>query len=463
MTNKNILTYGARVSSVELDYFAPTTLLPVTGQNLSTIYAFLAHIDPWNSDSNPDQPTQDQIYLKKVQKGIFALKKIGTSNLSPVVPRVDWTSGTIYDYYTDTDDMLAVNGAGFLMKNFYIRNSYDQIFKCLWNNNGGASTVMPSFQPGNFSDNAIFTGSDGYKWKYIYTINGGLKRSFFDSNWMPVPVGVNTPGPVYTPQSNGTIMQTGAWAGDVPVINVTNGGSNYQSNVAVTVTINGDGAGASAYATVGNDGTISDIIVSSSGLNYSFANVTITSSVGSNATAISPTSPVGGHGFDPVSELGVNHIMFVGEFDNSENGILPTNISYRQVGLLINPTANSTYPNPANAAVYFAGSQFVVSPGSGAYTSDETIYQGSIFNPTFSATVLSFSSANNSMSFINTTGTPTVNAPVYGQTSGTVRILLSYTPSDILLPSGYVAYIENRSAVQRSADGIEQFKFILGY
>jgi hypothetical protein len=29
--------------------------------------------------------------------------------------------------------------------------------------------------------------------------------------------------------------------------------------------------------------------------------------------------------------------------------------------------------------------------------------------------------------------------------------------------SGYISYIQNRSAVQRSSDGIEQFKFVLGY
>jgi hypothetical protein len=463
MTNKNLLAYGSRVASVEQDYFAPTAVLPASGLTISTIYAFLAHIDPWGDDANPDQPTQDQQYIKRVQKGIFALKKIGTSNLSPVVPRVDWTSGTVYDAYSDTVDMLELNGAGFLVKNFYVRNSYDQVFKCLWNNNGGASTVMPSFQPGNYSDNGIFNGSDGYKWKYIYTISGGSKRLFFDAAWMPVPVGQNTPGPVFTPQSNGTVIQTGSWAGDIEVINVTNGGSNYQANTPVTVTISGDGVGAAAYAALSNTGTIADIVVTSSGQNYSFANVTISSLAGSGATAIAPVSPVGGHGFDPVSELGANHMMFIGEFNGSENGLLPTDVNYRQVGLLINPTANSTYPNPANAAVYFAGSQFVVSPGTGAFINDETIYQGSTSNPTFTATTLDFNSGNNSVTFINTTGTPTLNAPVFGKTSGTVRILLSYTPTDILLPSGYVAYIENRSAVQRSPSGIEQFKFILGY
>ena len=39
---------------------------------------------------------------------------------------------------------------------------------------------------------------------------------------------------------------------------------------------------------------------------------------------------------------------------------------------------------------------------------------------------------------------------------------LSSTP-DFIAYSGYIAYIENRVSVQRSKDGIEQFKFVLGF
>ena len=61
------------------------------------------------------------------------------------------------------------------------------------------------------------------------------------------------------------------------------------------------------------------------------------------------------------------------------------------------------------------------------------------------------------------TGTPTINSPLKGDTSGTTRTILSYSEPDFSVLSGYISHIENRSGVTRSADGIEQYKFVLGY
>jgi hypothetical protein len=76
---------------------------------------------------------------------------------------------------------------------------------------------------------------------------------------------------------------------------------------------------------------------------------------------------------------------------------------------------------------------------------------------------LSFDAATNVIRVLNTTGTPTTNGPIFGNTSKTTRTLLSYTMPNFTLFSGYMAFIENRTGIQRSPDGIEQFKFVLGY
>lgn len=466
MANKNILTYAAKVSNVEQVYYAPVAVLPVSGIAISALYAFIARVDPWSVDSNPDKPIQTQAYLKSVYKNIFALKEITSNNISPVVPRIDWVSGTVYTYYQDTIDMFSQDAYGNPILNFYIRNSYDQVYKCLWNNNGQPSTVMPFFQPGTYGTNNIFQGADNYKWKYMYTINSGTKRTFMDSTWMPVPVGNNTEGPVFATTSSGApdfTNQIGAFAGDIEVINVVSGGSGYSNTVLPTITITGDGTGASAHAVVSANGVITDIVVDNPGQNYTYATVTITSSAGSGASVVAPISPVGGHAFDPVAELGCNHVMLTCEFNGSEGGNIPTDIQYRQVGFITNPTAKSSYPYPANNSIYNASTQVIVAPGFGTYNVDEIVYQGTSTNPSFVGTVLDFSSSNNVLSVINTTGSLTVNSPIFGQSSGTTRTILSYSTPDILLPSGYISYIENRSAIQRSPDGIEQIKFVLGY
>jgi hypothetical protein len=152
------------------------------------------------------------------------------------------------------------------------------------------------------------------------------------------------------------------------------------------------------------------------------------------------------------------------EFNGSENGNIPIDIDYRQVGLIVNPTARSTSPNPANGAIYKTTTDVVVAPGFGIYGLDETVYQGnSLETATFSGTVLSFDEASNTIKLINTIGTRTLNAPINGNSTQTSRTVLTVSTPDFVIYSGFLTYIENRASVQRSVDGIEQFKFVLKY
>jgi hypothetical protein len=454
MAYKNILTYAAKVSQIEQTYYSPTSVLPITGLPISSIYVFLSRVEPWTDDQVPDTPKQTQQYIKEVFKNMFVAKLVNQNGINPVTQRQDWSSGTVYNYYQDDIDMFQVDINGFNILNYYIRNQYDQVFKCLWNNNSTASTIEPYFQPGNYGVNNIFQSSDGYKWKYLYTINAGSKKTFMDTTWMPVPVGENTPNP----------LQTAAGCGDIEVINVTNGGSGYDTaNAAITVTINGDGYGAEGLAVANAAGSITDVIVINAGSNYTYSSVTISSAIGSGATAISPVSPIGGHGFDPVSELACKSVMITSEFNGSEGGYIPTDIDYYQSGIVINPTSLQNYPYPANSQIYSATTDLVTSTGFGAFTSGETVYQGSVNDPTFSATVLDFSTTTNVIRLINITGTPVTNQSLFGQTSKTARTVLTINDKDFIIFSGYLAQIQNRSGIQRSSDGIEQFRFVLGY
>jgi hypothetical protein len=459
MANKNLLTYAAKLSEVEQVYYSPVAVLPQANTiPLSSIYCFLAKDDPWPLDANNNPiiptPTQDQKAIKKVFKNIFAAKLIQTNDISPVIQRIDWITGTTYDYYNDDVDMFKTNSDGTLVNNFYVKNSYDQVFKCLWNNNDQPSTIEPYFEPGTYGTNNIFQSVDGYKWRFMYTIDTGTAIKFMDAHWIPVPVGANTPNP----------LMTSAGAGSIDVVNITNGGSGYdQANATVTIKVTGDGTGFAGTANV-SGGVITDVVVTNPGTNYSYANVEIVSSLGFGATAISPTSPISGHGYDPVSELGATRIMLTSQFNGAEGGKIPTDITYYQVGFVVNPTTNNLNPYPANGSIYSTTTDLIVAPGFGQYVNDEIIWQGSTYESrTFSGTVLSFDVANNVAKLINTTGTLTTNAPIFGKNSLTTRTLLSYNTPDFVIFSGYMAYIENRSGVTRSPDGIEQIKIILGY
>lgn len=454
MANKNLILNNAKVVLVNQVYYSPVAILPAPSyQPIGTTYCFLARVDPWADEQNPSSPTEDQRYQKQVYKNIFVAKQIKSNQISPVLERIDWISGDTYDFYQDNVNMYEKDDNGFLVKKFYIRNRYDQVFKCLWNNNGGPSLNEPFFEPGTYGTNNIYSAADGYKWKYIYTIDIGTKTTFMDETWIPVPVGSNTPNSI----------ETASGSGDIEVINVTNGGSGYDpANATISIAVTGDGLGAAGSAIVEN-GEIKNIVVTSVGSNYSYANVAIISELGGGATAIAPTSPMGGHGFDPISELGCSNVMYTCEFDGSENGVIPTDVQYHQIGLVVNPisVADNSF---ATGEIYKAYTDFVVAPGFGVYVSDELIQQyDTSGNLSFSATILSFDPATNVVHLINKSGTPTLNAPVFGSITKTVRTLLSVSEPEYLPTSGYLAYIENREGVQRSNDGIEQVKIVLGF
>ena len=453
MAYNNLLTYAAAVSSVEQVYYAPVAVVPpYYNIPLSSLYCFLASVEPWANNAAPPMPTQDQKSIKKIFKNIFVAKEITSNDISPVIQRIDWTANTTYDYYRDDVDMFAVNPDGSLVYNFYVHNTYDQVFKCLWNNNS-PSTVMPYFEPGTYGTDNIFQGDDNYKWKYMYTIDTGTKDKFMDANWLPVPVGANTPNP----------LVTSAGSGDIEVINVSQGGTGYDpANSVVSVVITGDGTGATATANVVN-GSIFDVIVTNPGTNYSYSNVTIQSTTGSNAVVFGPTSPIGGHGYDPISELGCTNVMFSVEFNGTETNTIPVDITYYQIGIVIDPTTQQLNPLPANGTIYKTTTDIIVAPGFGVYQNSETVYQGDVNNPSFTATILSFDPASDVINLINTTGTITTNAPIFGKTSLCTRTILAYSTPNFVLSSGYMSYIENRSGITRNISGTEQFKLVLGY
>jgi len=484
MANQTLLANGSRFMSVKQMCYSPIAKLE--NSVLSNMYCFLAHVDPWPIDidgnSIPPVPSQDQLSLKNIMKSIFVAKRISSNDISPVIKRIDWLSGTTYQYYKDTVDMIASDTNYNLVNFFYVKNRYDQVFKCLWNNSSydkygnyistPPSTSEPYFEPGSYNTNNVYQGTDGYKWKFMYTIDIQSKLNFMDNTWMPVSIQKYASNP---------LKFTNAGYGNIDVINVPYGGSGYDAgNTTISVNVVGQNTSPTIASAVIVNGTIKDIIITNPGTNYISANVNITSSphAGSGAIALSPVSPIGGHGSDPLAELGCKNVMITSTFTGPElnsNGLksIPTDITYYQLGIMVNPTSLNTAPDNAESALYTTSTSLICSSGSGAYISDEVIYQcpakfgaPSIKNATFTGTVLSFDIASNIIHVINTTGYLTENETVYTLPitgSGTTRVLFSYNTPDLITLSGDIMYIDNRSGITRSNDGIEQFKIVLNY
>ena len=94
----------------------------------------------------------------------------------------------------------------------------------------------------------------------------------------------------------------------------------------------------------------------------------------------------------------------------------------------------------------------------------EVVYQGTdLANATFSGTCLSFNNDTNVLRLINTSGTASNGFTLIGETTGTTRTVLNVSLPDYIPYSGYITYIENRAGTQRSSDGSEQVRLVVGF
>lgn len=454
-TVQGLLTTYASTAQVDLSYFFVVSGTGYIPNYNTSSYFFIGKVNPWADETDPPAPTQSQYDVKTTFKNMVAAKLLTSANMCPVVPRRDWTSGTVYDQYDDTIDMFVLDENRNLVKTFYIRNHFDQIFKCLCNNNGGTSTIEPVLKAGNTEPSQTLYLADGYKWIYVTTVDKGLKKNFFDNNWMPITINSGRTNP---------LLKSGL--GSINAINVTNTGDGNYTNGSnsTTIIIKGDGQGANAYGQVIN-GMVNDIIVTNTGNNYTYANVTIQAKPGyqgNTATAQAVISPVGGHASDPASELGCNHVMISVGLDGGENGKVPTDISFRQLGVIVNPELQDG--STPTGTIYNLTDLAYVTFGTGDYTIGEVVYQGATLETaTYTAEVCSFDPVNNILYLINIDGTYQLSQPIIGVTSGVTRVLVQYTQTDFNVGSGYVIYYENRTPVQRSENSSEQFRLVLSY
>ena len=152
-------------------------------------------------------------------------KKISNTDVKIMIPRYNWVSNTIYTAYSGNTDLS--NTQYYAMVNAV---SSFHVFKCLDNNGNTASTVPPNFNDTG-ADDEFYSTSDGYVWKYMYTIDKATFEKFATESYIPV-----------VPNSN---VSSNALNGSIDVIAVNTPGSNYNvylSNtfISTDISLGGD-------------------------------------------------------------------------------------------------------------------------------------------------------------------------------------------------------------------------------
>ena len=414
------------------------------------------------TDTNPPTPNDDIGSEFYNYDDMLSAKKIASTDVTIAIPRRNWTTGTVYDYYRH--DYGNINTAGTAITSdsgasnlfdatFYVMNSTFDVYKCIDNNGGAASTVEPT---GNKSTSVFSTG-DSYKWKYMYSLSASEQANFLSTDFMHV-------------STESTDYST--TAGAIENAKVTAGGSGGTNGTYTNVDIRGDGSSGKATVVVGSN-AVTSVTITTAGSGYTFASV-LASDIGgvSGADIDFIISPPGGHASDAVAELGGFFVMMNVDFATSESGEFNTSNDFRRIALLRNPT-DSTTGSTATASTLDATKSMTFSGTPGSFQADEKITQASTGAVGF---VVDFNSTTKVLRYIqpqftnqgvdsngNLTAFSSTNT-VTGATSSATGTPSSHdiTP-ELTADSGDILYIENRKPISRASDQTENVKLIVEF
>jgi hypothetical protein len=411
----------------------------------NTLYLFIGRPQSW--DNEPTAPTpvnvpyQDTLYWADA----VALKRIVPNDFKQVVQRKNWSAGIVYSQYDNASSTLYGS-------NFYVLTQDNNVYKCISNNFGAASSIKPTGTSIN-----VITTSDGYQWKYLYSLSDTDLLKFLTGDFMPVNLNYD--------------ITTTAIKGTIDNAVVVNSGNSYTTNSNITVSILGDGSGAAvgSILTTGAN-TIDRIILSAPGSNYTYANLVIQGGGGSNATARAIVSPINGHGSDVLTELGARYVMINTRLNYAEGGgDFPVVNDYRRIGIVKNPISNAT-STMATETTLDATITLNVSNVTGTFTLDEYISGDNTNSNAFIVSAnANVSSGNVTIRYI----TPielfagniifSAGETIRGANSLAVGTISTITPAEVKKNTGQILYVENRAKITRASDQAENIHIVIEF
>ena len=458
-----------------------------------TYYLFIGRAHSWASDADvqgntidegtdasPPTPNDDITSEFYAYDDMIGAKIITSSDVSFCIPRRDWTTGTTYDMYEHNIGSGNASNSGatnLFDSTYFVMNSSYAVYKVIENDGATASTIEPTS-----TSNSIFETSDGYRWKYMYSLTSAETLNFMSTDFIHV--------------STDSTVSAAAVDGALDTILVVAGGSSFNTSSGSTISaipIRGDGSSGVASVTI-SSGSIATATVTTAGTGYTFAYIRTADIIaatnaggagsGDNLNVIIP--PKGGHGANAVKELGGFYVMLnkslVGVEGTSDIGV---GNDFRRIGLLRDPTNFGT-TTVATATTRRQIYATIFSSVSGTFTADEEINQATTGAV---AKVIEFDSTNKILYYYQTrfpdVGTDTngnltaisgANA-ITGQSSSAsatpntsssatvngVTFASGYANPELAYDSGDIIYVEERSPITRASDQTENVKLIIEF
>jgi hypothetical protein len=238
--------------STKINYRNAQQFVDAVKNEQTNLYVFIGRPQAWPDDQNPPSVGDNLSDEYKVWHDMTAMKRVIGQDVTLGFRRINWVSGTVYDEYADDVDLVSLD--------FYVYTDEQKVYKCISNNNGGASTTKPTHTTADITKTV-----DGYKWKYMFTISDSLVRKFAVGNFLPI-------------SRNDTVVNQ-AVVGSIDELRIQTAGTGYEANASISsgteipIFVYGDGVeNATATCTITTiGGVIQSASINDGGDDYPYA------------------------------------------------------------------------------------------------------------------------------------------------------------------------------------------------
>ena len=457
--------------------------------------------DNWDT-STTNNPVDNFQYLSHYRDTSLFGKKITAENARRVIRKVQWVSNTPYDMYRHDyrqgNESSVSKTVRLYDSNYYILTSEFKVYICIDNGSSGSNPSITGslIEPTQTDVEPPVAGSDGYRWKYLFSISPSDVIKFDSTEYITVPNDWLT-----TTDSNIQIIREGGDSdtnnNQIKTVYIEDGGTGYSNG---TASIIGDGSGATVSIAVDSSGIITSVTVTNGGKGYTYGIIDLSANSGSGSKLIPIIPPSKGHGYNIYEELGTDKVLMYARFDDSTKDF-PIDTKFAQVGIIKNPETFS------GAGVTFTGNTFsslsgiglsesrnvvigeqITQSTSGAkgyvasfdtdtkvlkYYQDRSLCFGNKENQLDSAStsnIIAFNSTND-ITFTQSSGSSSIDTSLNGsvivvnnkQINLGVTFANGLANPEINKKTGTIIYIDNRPEVQRDSRQKEDIKIILEF
>ena len=496
------------------------------------------------TDETPLRPADNDQEDKSIHDDMIALKRINSDQVRAVVRRFNWnpTVNPKFDMWrpdysyanyaqVDPDGVGAQTAAQSLASaKYYVINNNYEVFKCLYNGisatapTGTNASLEPKRNPGSSGEGVydsatgIFTEhpdvTNGYVWKYLFTIPTNDVLRFLSTDFMPIVEDVNVK------------TLAASQGGSISALVVRGVGSNLPASEVMYAEILGDGTGGRVRIETNQTGNITTAYlvdssgqrINVSGSGYSYTNIllkngylfenanltspfTVSASASGHIEAI--VSPRNGHGYDVIAELLAKRVMANIRLTYSEGqGDFPVDNDFRRIGIIKNPLLPAPSTDYATQDSLSAIYAVKLNNVSGSFQPDEIVKQevdtgvfayGTVVSWVWDEVPAGQTPSSGTLKYFQSPELHIDNGVVRAFVSDAAKVIVgqtsliegnvetAYSTGGSVLPllglsfvdglaspevakyTGDIVYVENRRLITRAPDQIEDIKLVIEF